>query len=310
VYESDSDSDNATRALARRVVHLFDAKRSALVTDVDGTISPVVARPEEAIVLPKARDALRGLRDVLDVVAVVTGRSVEDARRMVGVDGLAYVGNHGLEVWGDGRPETVPEARPWVRRLAAVLGEVARQLETGAALEPSDKGDFEPDPYVTPPGSVLIENKGASASLHYRLAPDPPAARRQLLGILARTAVTSGLRVEEGRMVINLLPPLTVSKGSAVTWLAREHHLESIAYLGDDVTDAHAFRALGMLRQSYGLATMSIGVVGPETAPSVRQLADAILPSVQAVANLLCELLECLRSSATMNSGAPSVGST
>jgi trehalose 6-phosphate phosphatase len=327
VYESVSRSDNAphrdavrnalhqdTHArqdgaeltgltqLTRRVVALLGAGRAGLVTDVDGTISPIVARPEEARVLPRAREALLGLRDLLSLVAVVSGRSVADARNMVGVDGLVYVGNHGLEVWGRNGPETVPEARPWVPRLAAVLGEVTVRLKDSRveiASEGAERG-------------VLIENKGATASLHYRLAPDREQARRTLLEILARAAVTSGLRIEEGRMVINLLPPLMVTKGSAVSWLVREHRIDRLVYLGDDITDAHAFKALAVLRQTEGIHTLGIGVVGPETPPSVRQLADAAVPSVEAVGDLLHGVLEGLKSargsSATMDSRAPGVG--
>ncbi|MBV9580157.1 MAG: trehalose-phosphatase, partial [Chloroflexi bacterium] len=98
------------------------------MTDIDGTISPMVARPEEAMVLPRAREALIGLSQRLRVVAVVTGRSVDDARHMVDVDGLTYIGNHGLESLSHGRPETLPEAQPWVPRLATALNAVAAHL--------------------------------------------------------------------------------------------------------------------------------------------------------------------------------------
>src|SRR6185503_4316847 len=130
---------------------------------------------------------LAGLHGILALVAVVSGRTAADARAMVGIPGLIYVGNHGLEIWSERGAEIVPEARPWVPRLAAVLEDVTRQLRH------SD--------------GILVENKGATASLHYRLAPDPEQARRDLLELLARCALTSGLRIEEGRMVINLLPP-------------------------------------------------------------------------------------------------------
>ncbi|HEV7662623.1 MAG TPA: trehalose-phosphatase, partial [Chloroflexota bacterium] len=132
---------------------------------------------------------------------------------------------------------------------------------------------------------------------------------RELLEILARQAITSGLRIEEGRMVINLLPPLTVTKGSAVTSLVRQYSLERIVYLGDDVTDAHAFRSLAALRQTGQVATLSIGVVGRETPASIRQLADATVPSVEAVADLLCNTLKQLRAGATMHEEPLSVGS-
>jgi trehalose 6-phosphate phosphatase len=269
------------------VSDLLGSGRAGLITDFDGTISPIVARPEDAHIVPRARAALAGLRDQLTVVAVVSGRGVEDLRARVGVDGLAYVGNHGLEIWNEatGRAELVKEARPWVPRLATVLEQLQSEISV--------------------PG-VLIENKGVTASLHYRLAPDPEAARTRLLDILARRALTSGLRIEEGRMVINLLPPLTVTKGSAVTWLVREHQLGRVVYIGDDITDAHAFRALKVLEQANGeIKTLSIGVVGPETPASIRQLADAGLPSVNAVADLLCRVLETLRANARMTTRAP-----
>jgi trehalose 6-phosphate phosphatase len=273
-------------------VGLLSKPHAGLITDVDGTISPIMARPEEAYVLPEARQALIGLKGLIDMVAVVSGRTVADARAMVGIDGLIYVGNHGLELLGSNGPELVPEVRPWVPRLAAVLGEVARRLEADAIT------------------GVIIENKGATASLHYRLAPDPDAVRRRLLEILAQSAVTSGLRLEEGRRVINLLPPLMVTKGSAVSWLVREHALKRLVYLGDDVTDAHAFKALGVLRQTSHLETLGIGVIGPETPPEVRQLADVAVPSVSAVATLLLRVLDGLKASATMQSRVPTVGST
>jgi trehalose 6-phosphate phosphatase len=105
-------------------------------------------------------------------------------------------------------------------------------------------------------------------------------------------------------MVINLLPPLTVTKGSAVAWLAREYGLERMVYFGDDVTDAHAFRALRRLRETHGMQTLAVGVVGPETPPSVRQLADASVPTVEAVADIMCRVLERLRPGDSMGSGA------
>jgi trehalose 6-phosphate phosphatase len=289
VYESLSSSDNGE--LSQRLIQLLGTPRAGLVTDVDGTISPIVARPDEAMVLPEARNALEGLKRHLALVAVVTGRSVNDARQMLGIDGITYIGNHGLEICMHGRAEIVPEARPWVPRMAAVLTEVQDKLAPGSS------------------DGLIFENKGATGSIHYRLAADPDRARQELLQILARSTATSGIRVEEGRRVINLLPPLMVSKGSAVTWMVKEHALDRVAYLGDDITDTHALRALHSLRESGELKTLGIGVVGPETPATVRQLADASVPSVAAIAELLCNLLEGLEASDTMRSRAPSIGS-
>ena len=289
---------------------MLAGKCAGLITDVDGTISAITPRPDEAFVLPKAQQALSMLRHQLNVVAVVSGRSVTDAREMVGVDGLTYIGNHGLEMLRDSRAETLPEAQPWVPRMADVVNDITSRLEAGPREYVTDKGEVDSDSETsTGLDGVIIENKGASASLHYRLAQDPARTRRALLEILASCAATSGIRIEEGRMVINLLPPLTVTKGSAVTWLAREYQLQSMVYLGDDITDAHAFRALKVLREADGLQTLAIGIVGADTPPSVRQLADATLPSVLAVADLLWNVSVALKSSDTMKVGAPTSGS-
>src|SRR5207237_2757672 len=128
-----------------RVVDLLGSGRAGLVTDVDGTISPIVARPEEAIVLPDAKRALSGLKQHVSVVAVVSGRAAADARTMLGIDGLTYIGNHGLEIWSGDGPQLVPEVRPWVPRLASVLDDVARQLETGVAQDGSEDDEEDTD---------------------------------------------------------------------------------------------------------------------------------------------------------------------
>ena len=272
MYASASEGDNGS--LVDTVVNLLGSGRAGLVTDVDGTISPMVATPGDARVLTEARRALSKLRDALTLVAVVSGRMAADARSMVGIDGITYVGNHGFEVLREHGPEIVPTALPWVPVVAAALEAVMPQIQQ--------------------PG-ILVENKGATASLHYRQAPQPQRARQELLQILTNVALTSGLTVAEGRMVINLLPPLSISKGSAVSWLVAEQRLDRVVYIGDDETDAHAFRALQLLRKSGEVRTLGIAVIGPETPPSVRQLADASLPSVNAVADLLDRVAEALK---------------
>lgn len=282
MYESQFDRDK----LVARIVRLLDGPQAGLVTDVDGTISPIEALPEQARVLPTARDALAALRDRLAVLAVVSGRTALDAQRMVDLAGVTYIGNHGLEILTPHGPEVVPEARPWVPRIAAALACVA-----AAPL----------------PTGVVVENKGATGSVHYRLTADPDAARREVLTVLQACAAPTGLRIEDGRMVVNLLPPLTVSKGSAVSWLVRERRLERLVYFGDDITDAHAFRALAQLHDAQGVETLSVGVVGAETPHVVRDLADTTVPHVQALAEVLHEVSGTLGSSARMDAGVPFV---
>jgi trehalose 6-phosphate phosphatase len=278
VYERVSETDNGV--VEARVLGVLRGPRAGLITDIDGTLSPIVAVPSDAVVLPRARDALLGLKKLLEVVAVVTGRSVADARQLVGIDGLLYIGNHGMEVWAGGEAQTVAEVQAWVPRVAVALEELKARAHM--------------------PG-VVFEEKGPSASVHYRLAADPVRTRRELLELMATTPSMSALRMEEGRMVINLLPPVSVNKGSAVTWLAKEHRLERLVYIGDDLTDTHGFLALRGLRDVGQAETLNIGVVGPETPDSVRQLADMCVGSPHAVAELLTQVMEDLQSSDTMN---------
>ncbi len=255
------------------MVAVLSRQPAGLVTDVDGTISPIAAVPAEARVLPQARAALQRLARRLALVAVVSGRSVADAQRLVGLDGLTYVGNHGLELVGPHGPQPVEAARPYVPLLAAALDQVAPQLTLAG---------------------ILVENKGVSASLHYRLAVDREAARRQLLDALAHAPAAQRFRLEEGRLVVNLLPPIPISKGTVVRLLATDHRLRALVYLGDDVTDLHAFRALRDLRETAGLHTLALAVGTPEAAAEVHQAVDARLPSPRAAAALLADVAAAL----------------
>jgi trehalose 6-phosphate phosphatase len=264
VYESRLEADN--RPLLERVLAVLARRPSGLVTDVDGTISPTVGRPEEAVVLPAARAALAALARQLDLVAVVSGRAASDARRMVGLPELTYVGNHGLETLAQDQLRVEPQAAVWAPVVGRTLDALRRQL--------------------TWPG-VRFEDKDASASVHYREAADRGLAEEVVPRAVEAAARRAGLRFERGRMVVNLLPPLPITKGSAVRSLAQQHRLLGLVYLGDDLTDAHAFRALAEMRRAEGRATLSVAVVGPETPAAVRVYADATLASPAAVAALL-----------------------
>src|SRR5687767_2063829 len=121
---ADRTSD-ASRARVRRAAgalrRLFEARPAGLLTDVDGTISRITRHTNDATVAPVAQRALARLSTELDLVAVVTGRAVERARTMVGVDGLGYVGNHGLEWLRDGAVQTDPAAEAARPHLDAAL---------------------------------------------------------------------------------------------------------------------------------------------------------------------------------------------
>ena len=239
---------------------------SGLFVDIDGTLSPIAPTPEEAFVPSGIKDALRALALSVDVVMAVTGRGVEDARQLVGVDEIGYVGNHGLERWENGRVRIDPTAEPYIPR---VIG-AARRLAMDIRMD-----------------GLRFEEKGASAAVHYRLAADPLAARSALLQAIARSPDATQLRVTEGRMVINLLPPLKLDKGEAVGRVIAERGLQGVLFVGDDVTDIDAVRVVHELRERRRLRGLTVAVRSPEGPPELFELADFSVDGVDQVENLL-----------------------
>jgi len=210
-----------------------DPTRAALFFDVDGVLAPIVARPEDARVPDETRAELRRLNERYALVACISGRAGVDAARIVGVPELTYVGNHGLEL--DAR------AAEWRGRLEDFLEEV----------------DW-----------PATENKGLTASLHYRGSEDEGAARTALRDVRMR-AERVGLVARFGRKVLEVLPPLDVHKGTAVRQLLAERDLSRALYAGDDTTDLDAFRALDGLDVS-----LRVAVTSEEGPAELREAAD------------------------------------
>jgi len=197
-----------------------DPARAAVFLDVDGTLAPIVARPELAEVPEETRAELRRLVERYAVVACVSGRSGEEARRLVGVEGVVYVGVHGLEL--------APEAERW--------------RET---LRPFAQLDW-----------PWLEDKGLTVALHWREAADEQAARAELDRV-AKRAEEAGLEARWGRKVLELRPPVEADKGTAVRTLLKERGLRRALYAGDDTTDLDAFRGLDGLEVAVRIAVVS-----------------------------------------------------
>jgi trehalose 6-phosphate phosphatase len=215
-----------------------DPSSTALFLDVDGVLAPIVPRPEDARVPGETREVLHRLADRYELVACISGRSSDDARRVVGVPELVYVGNHGLELQ--------PGAPPWAARLSSFLAGV-HWPET--------------------------EDKGLTATLHYRSRPDEETARAELEEIAAR-AREAGFVARFGRKVLEILPPLEADKGTAVRRLLETHDSRQALYAGDDTTDLDGFRAL----EGLDLA-VRVAVVSHEGPAELHEAADLIVES-------------------------------
>jgi len=226
-----------------------EPQRAALFFDVDGVLAPIVPRPEDSSVPPATRRELERLADRYALVACVTGRTSEVARTIVGVDRLRYAGQHGLEL--------EPGAAAWADRVHAF----AREW---------------PWPWQ--------ESKPLTAAYHYRRAPDEAAARTELEAVAA-AALAAGLRTRWGRMVLEVLPPVDATKGTAVRHLLAESGLERALYAGDDTTDLDGFTALDGLE-----AAVRVAVVSAEGPSALGERADLIVGSTDAFLELLQQL--------------------
>lgn len=222
-----------------------------LMLDIDGTLCEIVHRPEDARVPDEVRDVLQQLAQVDGVhVALVTGRSVRDAQRMVRVDGVHIHANHGIEILHPG-------------------GEM--EIEAGwsdAAPALQSTGDDIAAVLQNFPGAFL-EHKEYSLTVHYR---DVDASRiADLSAAIAAIAATHSVRVESGKSVLNVVPAISVDKGTAVMRLVRDvlgpEVVGSILFAGDDVTDEHAFRALAHMPNAV---TVKIGDDSVHTAAKYR----------------------------------------
>ena len=243
------------RPLATRPMGLF--------VDIDGTIAPIMPDPTAVTLSAEARGALAALAAHITVVAL-TGGDVGAARAIVGLDEVVYAGNHGSEWLEDGRTSVLPEVEPFVDSMHA-LAETAKRRLSG--LE-----------------GLYIEDKGPSVSLHYRGTHDPAAARDDIQAVIRETPEAGGLAISEGKMVIEVRPPLAVNKGTALTRMVERRGLRSGLVLGDDTTDVDAFVAM---RNLSGFDGLTVAVLAPDVPPGLLAAADYAIAGTEATQALL-----------------------
>jgi trehalose 6-phosphate phosphatase len=226
--------------------------RAGLILDFDGTLSPIVVRPELARIWPPAAAELERLAGSYRLVAVLSGRPTSEIIRLVGVDDIRYEGLYGL-----GDVPQIPER---------VLAEVAAATDAipGAGVEP----------------------KGATVSVHFRETADPEAAEAELATRLAALARSADLEVIRGKRVLELVPAGRRRKGGAVDRLVRESGLTAALYAGDDLADLEAFETLDRWA-GEGVTTVKVAVAGWETPDELVRAADLVVEGPDGLAGLL-----------------------
>jgi trehalose 6-phosphate phosphatase len=243
--------------------------RALIALDYDGTLAPIVTDPAAARPHPDAAGALRRLAPLTGTLAVITGRPARAAVELGGLDrvpGLIVLGQYGRQRWESGTL-TSPPPPPGVETARRELPQV---LAAAGA-----------------PEGTWTEDKADALAVHTRRAADPARALDRLRGPLADLAARAGLAVEPGRMVIELRPPGS-DKGQALTDLVTQRHASSVMYIGDDLGDAPAFRAVADLRGrgTPGLAVCS----GSAEVTALAGLADLVVDGPAGVVALLGSL--------------------
>ncbi|HEX6456110.1 MAG TPA: trehalose-phosphatase [Solirubrobacterales bacterium] len=247
--------------------------RAAVLTDVDGTLAPIVERAEDAAVPAAAREALAALSERYALVGCISGRRAEEARRLVGLDSLAYAGNHGLELLMPG--EEAPRADPSVE---------GREHEASEFLASID-GELEAT-------GLRLEDKGPIQALHWRGNTDEEAAESRAHEI-AIAAGRAGLEPRWGRKVLELRPVGGGGKDGAVASLLADERLDRAVYAGDDRTDLDAFRRLRELAEEGRLsAAACVGVLSAEGPAELVEECDVTVEGLEGWLTILRWLAE------------------
>jgi trehalose 6-phosphate phosphatase len=287
-------------AAAAALEALADVEGAILVVcDFDGTLAAIDPDPAGAMLHPEARRALRHLGRIARArpdrlaLAILSGRTALDVAGRVRIGGVTYLGDHGLQ--GGVLPPRVPAERLPVVHAGDGNDPHAHDAHAGHAAASRRLGD-EVGRLLADADWLYVEPKGPSVAFHYRTADDPAAARDRILAALgaARASLPADLRgprfdqLETWR-IVEVRPEGAGAKGAAVEDLVVRHRAAAVAVLGDDRTDAEAFRAVAAARASGRLAAaVAIGVRrGAATPAEVTRAADVLLPGPEATGAVL-----------------------
>ncbi len=201
-------------------------KKIVFFLDYDGTLTPIVDRPQDAIINEQMRELVKKL-SFRFTTAIVSGRMREDVEKLAGIEGIFYAGSHGFDISGNGMSMIQPKAKETI----PVVEEVTGILKTALS---DIKG-------------VIIEEKKFSVAVHYRLVnkEEFPKIKEYVEKVVAEN---NTLRLMHGKMVFEILPAIDWNKGKAVRWIMKALDLSwkdhTVFYFGDDTTDEDAFRAV------------------------------------------------------------------
>jgi trehalose 6-phosphate phosphatase len=249
-------------------------ERAAILLDIDGTLAPIVEHAADAHVPESTRQLLIAVARTYGLVGCVSGRRASEARAMVSIGTINYIGSHGVELLRAGWTEAVLDAgvEEWVRRIR----EFGREADTAEVRK----------------HRIRLEDKGAIVAFHWRGTHDEEAART-VIDAIARRAEAAGLHTHWGRKVLEVRPPIKIDKGAGITRLLAEagDEIDSALYVGDDTTDLDAFRALARFVEEGRLKrAIRVGVSSDEGPSAIAGEADFVVDGPEGVRELLALL--------------------
>ncbi len=252
----------------------FKDKNTAIITDIDGTISKIVLNPNEAVITQIMRKTLEKLVSKFRLVGVVTGRSARNAKEIIGVEGLLYVGSHGLEYMKDDEIYIEPE----VEEYFPLVKKVAQNIQSEEEL--------------CNIRNILFQEKGLCFTVHYRNCEDPEGTRRKILDAINEMEELDKFKITEGRKVVEIRPKIGHNKGTILEKLIFESGLDKVIYLGDDITDVDAFNKLKELKEDDKVNGEGIVVISEEVPEYVKENASFYVNGVDEVQKFFNWLLE------------------
>ncbi len=250
-----------------------DPARAAVLLDIDGTLAPIVEHASDAAVPERTRQLLIALSRRYSVVACVSGRQASEARAMVSIGSISYLGSHGAELLKAGwtKPVLDPELEDWARRIQ----DFGREADTPELRRLR----------------VRREDKGPIVAFHWRGAHDEEAAR-SAIDTIAERATAAGLRTHWGRKVLEVRPPVRIDKGAGIRSFLAGTPVEIALYVGDDATDLDAFRALvEMVQEGEISRAIRVGVSSEEGPQEIVEEADFVVDGTEGVQQLLSMLV-------------------
>jgi trehalose 6-phosphate phosphatase len=261
---------DATELLRRLAA---EPQRAAILLDVDGVLAPIVEQPDDAHMPETTRRPLIEVAKRFGIVACVSGRRASDARRIVSLGSIAYLGSHGSEILRAGTiaPELDRELQAWTRRVQAFTNE---HFDEGLRRL-----------------RVRLEDKEAIAALHWRGVPDEEGAEAAIRDV-AEEAEKAGFVTHWGRKVLEIRPPVRIDKGAGIVRLLRDKDLVAAIYVGDDLTDVDAFHGLDELSAAGRIGhVVKVGVSSDEGPPELKAEADLMVDGTGGVRDLLQKLI-------------------